>query len=230
MYDIVFLSYREPHAEAHWELLKGRFPRAKHVAGVSGIVAAHHAAATRSNTSYFWVVDADNVVDEDFDFTFKWGRRDHITDRVSVWRARNNANGLVYGYGGVKLLPRQAVLDVPTTVTDFTTSISEHFHVMDEAVSTTIINPSPFDAWKAGFRECVKLSSGIILRSSDKNEERLKTWMTTIKPQVQYGEFVMRGAADGAQYGREHAGDPEMLAKINDWEWLNDRFRETNGD
>ena len=100
MYDIVFLSYNESIAESNWEALKARFPRAMRCDGVSGIAAAHKAAARMANTQYFWVVDADNRIEDDFDFSLVYKKPNlPPEDTVSVWRCRNNANDLVYGYG-----------------------------------------------------------------------------------------------------------------------------------
>ena len=39
----------------------------------------------------------------------------------------NPINDLEYGYGGIKLFPRQATLDMDTSRPDMTTSISRHF-------------------------------------------------------------------------------------------------------
>ncbi len=226
MYDIVFLSYHETNAEMHWSLLKSQFPRAARVSNVTGLVAAHQEAARQVRTKYFWVVDADNIILKPEVFDFKWDRRDERDDRVAVWRARNNANHLEYGYGGVKLLPRKAVLRVLPDVTDFTTSISDHFHAMVELASETIITATPFEAWKAGFRECAKLSSHII-KGGDTFEaqERLACWKSTVLDVLNH-EFVLRGARSGDRYGVQNRHDAEALARINDWEWLHDRFNQ----
>lgn len=45
MYDIVFISYNEPTADANYAALKERFPIAKRVHGVKGIHQAHIKAA-----------------------------------------------------------------------------------------------------------------------------------------------------------------------------------------
>ena len=224
MYDIVFLSYHEPNADAHWKLLTDRFPRAFRVSDVDGIVAAHQAAAERCRTRYFWVVDADNIISSSFEFKHRIYPEDHKNNPVTVWRAVNNVNELTYGYGGIKLLPRRAVLKVSTGVTDFTTSISEHFCIMDEVASVTVINSSPFDAWKAGFRECVKLSSGAILRSdNEENLQRLEQWQTD-SIDVPNRDYVLMGAAAGAKYGADNVDNPAALRMINEWGWLHDRF------
>jgi len=225
MYDIVFLSYNEPHAQQNWELVRSRFPRrARHVAGVKGIPQAHRAAAERCKTSYFWVIDADNVVNIDFDFDYNWPRSDVIKDRVAVWKARNNVNGLEYGYGGVKLLPRNAVLAMPDSVIDFTTSISNFFHPMDDVVSTTVINASPFEAWKAGFRECAKLSSGIMRGDSIEISNRLSHWANTAF-NVPNANYCTKGALSGSRYGYDCRGNDLELSRINDWEWLHGKFK-----
>jgi hypothetical protein len=223
MYDIVFLSYHEVNADKHWDLLKQYSPRAMRVDGIDGIVAAHQAAARICTTRYFWVVDADNIVDADFYFDFSWKRRD-AHEQVTVWRARNNVNGLEYGYGGIKLLPRRAVLNVASSVTDFTTSISDSFHIMDQVASTTYINSSPFEAWKSGFRECAKLASSVIKNgNTDETATRLDAWMNDAAD-VRYADYVLSGAKKGATYGNIHKNDPPALARINNWDWLRDRF------
>ena len=227
MYDIIFLSYREGNAEINWTALVQRAPWARRVHGVTGIKQAHQTAASICNTRYFWVIDADNVIDDDFDFRFKWPRDDYVQDRVSVWRARNSVNGLVYGYGGIKLLPCQAVLDLKGPVVDFTTSISQYFHLQPDVVSTTVIDASGFDAFRSGFRECVKLTTNIIARSKIKeNTDRLNIWMREGE-----GEFAwacIRGASMGHEYAKACQGDQTALSKINDFDWLRERYEESS--
>jgi hypothetical protein len=223
MYDIIFLSYGEANADNNWENLKKRFPRAMRVDGIAGIISAHKTAASYCKTRYFWVVDADNIIQDDFNFNFRWDKHTDL-DSVAVWRAINNVNGLVYGYGGVKLLPRKAVGMVSEYATDFTTSIGDNFHVMDGVASTTVINSTPFEAWKAGFRECTKLASGIIKNSNyDDNLIRIETWMTEGESELN-GKYCIAGARSGIQFGNQYNNDPLELANINDWKWLSDRF------
>ena len=52
----------------------------------------------------YYHVEADNIVDENFNFTF----RQQVGQRYCpVWRAKNRVNDLVYGYSGIKLFPTQ---------------------------------------------------------------------------------------------------------------------------
>lgn len=226
MYDIVFLSYNEAKADENWEALKARFPRAMRSHGVKGIVAAHQAAAAMCSTRFFWVVDADNIINDDFDFSYQWPIDHPHKDSVAVWRAKNNVNGLVYGYGGVKLLPRRRVLQIDPDVVDFTTSIGNNFHVIHVLASTTVIDSTPFEAWKSGFRECAKLSASVIHRQKQQEtNERLETWCT--KAEGPYADLVIQGAKEGRKFGEINQGDTMAMAALNDFEWLEGKFEES---
>ena len=220
MYDIVFISYKEPNADANWKNLVQRFPWAKRVHGIKGIHNAHIAAAKKCYTNMFWVVDGDAEILESFDFTYTTKKTYH----VHVWRSRNPVNNLEYGYGGVKLLPRFATIEMDTSKPDMTTSISKHFTPMTDVSNITAFNTDPFNTWRSAFRECVKLSSKVIDRQ--KNEEtmlRLNTWKTVgiDKP---YGKFALLGAEQGEQYGIDNQNNLENLYKINDFDWLLEKF------
>ena len=106
--------------------LRLRFPMAKRVHGVKGIHQAHIAAAKKCFTKMFWIVDADAIVMDNFNFDYIVPN--HQLDHVHVWRAKNPVNDLVYGYGGVKLFPRQMTIDMDTSKADMTTSISSQVY------------------------------------------------------------------------------------------------------
>ena len=219
MYDIVFISYNEPEAENNWQNLKARFPRAKRVDGVKGIHQAHIAAAKKCFTKMFWVVDADATVLEEFNFTHKVD--DYDLETVHVWRSKNPVNDLVYGYGGVKLLPRKLTLEMDLTKTDMTTSISQYFKAMPEVSNITSFNVDPFNTWKSAFRECAKLASKTIDRQNEEEtNERLKTW-TTVGHDRPFGDYAMAGATAGMEFGLSRGSD---LRLINNYKWLKEQF------
>jgi len=219
MYDIVFISYNEPQADENWQALKARFPRAKRVDGVKGIHQAHIAAAKKCFTKMFWVVDADAKILEDFNFDHKVDEYDLET--VHVWRSQNPINDLVYGYGGVKLLPRKLTINMDVSKADMTTSISKFFKPMPEISNITAFNVDPFNTWKSAFRECAKLASKTIDRQNeDETNERLETW-TTVGHDRDFGEYAIRGARAGMQFGLSSSNDIKL---INDFEWLYERF------
>lgn len=226
-YDIVFISYDEPNYVENYQKLLKRFPNSKHVHGVKGIHQAHIEAASISHTNMIWVVDADALIVDDFYFNYVVSEWD--LDNVHVWRSLNPVNGLSYGYGGVKLIPRILTLNMDITRPDMSTSISNKFKAVDAISNITAFNTDPFNSWKSAFRECVKLSSKIIDRQdTSESDERLQVWMSKglDKP---FGNFCIEGAKDGYQWGNENRNNVTELFRINDFEWLKERFNKRYG-
>ena len=223
-YDIIFMSYDEPFADEHYEKLKKRFPRAKRSHGVKGIYQAHKAAARLATTEMFYVVDADAIIEDDFNFDYypeMWDR-----DAVHVWKSRNSANGLEYGYGGVKLFPRLAFELADDDGVDVTTTVASKFIIMDQISNVTKVDHDGFIAWKSAFRECCKLSASIIKNAeAQDNLQRLNTWLTTTGGS-EYASEIQRGAIAGAEFGKQHTDETEMLRLINDYDWIKRKFYE----
>lgn len=224
MFDIIFMSYEEPNADKNWEKLVSKYKWAQRVHGVKGLVNAHIECAKISRTSMYYHVEADNIVEEDFNFTYrpdKWNR-----DVVHVWRAKNPITGLAYGNNGIKLFPTHKVLALEgKNVTDFTTSVSDKFKAVQVVASTVDTEMDDFNVWKSAFRECVKLQSGIIDRQKQKEtSDRLETWCNV--GNGKFGQSSIEGARQGRQYAIDNADNPEALRLINDFKWLEDRYNE----
>jgi hypothetical protein len=220
MYDIIFISYQESNAEYRYSILKQRFPYAKRIHGVKGIHQAHIEAAKISLTDMFWVVDADAIIVEDFDFSYI--PKIEEQEWVHVWHSRNPVNDLTYGYGGVKLLPRQLTLDMDTTSSDMTTSISSNLKVIEEVSNITAFNIDSFSTWRSAFRECAKLASKTIDRQKkEETDERLKTWTTYASGD--YSGDALRGARDGMRFGLSSSSN---LNLINNFDWLQEKYNE----
>lgn len=223
-YDIVFISYNEPTADENFNNLKEKFPRAKRVHGVKGIHQAHIEAAKLVDTCMFWVVDGDAEIVDDFNFDHEVSS--YEKDIVHVWRSKNPINDLVYGYGGVKLLPTNLTLNMDTSKPDMTTSISSKFKAVKSISNITAFNTDPFNTWKSAFRECCKLSSKIIDRQKDEETlHRLNIWCTVGADQL-FGNVAIAGAKAGREYGSANKGNLEALKKINDFDWLKRKFDE----
>jgi len=221
VYDIVMISYNEENADENYEALKKKFPRAQRIHGVKGIHQAHVAAANLCTTEMFWIVDGDAVLESDFNF-------DYIakdTKAVHVWRSVNPVNGMQYGYGGLKLFPTQMTRDMDVNTPDMTTSISNRFVKMDVISNTTAFDTSPFNTWKSAFRECCKLSSKVINRQkNDETEERLHIWCN-VDLGHKYGSYALAGARAGKDYGEANKDNKDALRKINDFDWLMEKFQ-----
>jgi hypothetical protein len=216
MFDIVFISYNEPNADENWNELRSRFPNAKRLHGVTGIQHAHRNAAKMCLSEMFWVVDGDSKILEDFTFADPDGV---WIESVYVFKAQNPVNGLIYGNGGVKLLPRIRTLNLDPNTVDMTTSIAEHFTAVDNIASITMFNTDPFNTWRSAFRECVKLSSKIIDRQvNQETEDRLNVWCTV--SQGAFGNYAIKGALAGKEYGLNNRNNSENLRLINNFDWL----------
>jgi len=224
-YDVVFISYNELNADENYFKLLEKVPYAQRINGVKGIHQAHIEAAKIVSTEMFYVVDADALIMDEFEFNHQLSR--HEVDIVHVWRSQNPINSLVYGHGGVKLLPRKLTLDMDVTTTDMTTTISKKFKPIQEISNITAFNTDPFNTWKSAFRECVKLASKIIPgQKNDETNKRLEIWCTEFNQQEKYGEWAIKGAIAGRKYGLENADNIELLKKINDFDWLQEQFND----
>jgi hypothetical protein len=225
LYDIVFISYNEPNAEENYNRLKDQFPRVKRIHNVKGIHQAHIAAAKIAKTEMFWVVDGDAQIVNNFDFSYIVTRYER--DIVHVWESKNPINDLSYGYGGVKLLPKYLTENMDVNSVDMTTSISTRFKPITHISNITVFNTDPFNTWKSAFRECVKLSSRIIDGQDDQETvNRLSVWCSKGIDQL-YGEYAIKGAMAGREFGFKYVDNKVMLSKINDWQWLEDEFKNT---
>lgn len=217
-FDIAFISYHESFAEKHYTELVTRTMghTVFWIKDIKGIHQAHLEAARQVSTDMFWVVDADAILVDDFNFDIGHVPR----DMVQVWRSRNPVNNLEYGYGGIKLLPRKLTLEMDINSADMTTSISKRFRARDTVSNITAFNTDPFNSWKSAFRECCKLASRIIDRQNDKEtDERLTIWCEETTD-----EYALAGARAGREYGRINQTDIVALKKINDFEWLKEQF------
>lgn len=224
-YDIFFLSYDEESADANWATLSDQYSNTTRVHGVKGIFNAHLEAAKLSTTEFFWVVDADALVQESFKFDYRVPPWDF--DVVHIWNSRNAVNRLEYGYGGVKLIPKFILLmRADTSAVDVTTSIGSKIKLFEQVSNINNFATSPFAAWRAGFREAVKLSSSVISRqNTEESKTRLEVWCH-VNVNHPYGEYVKSGAKVGKMFGTKNQHDRDQLALINNYDWLKERFDE----
>ena len=222
MFDVFFISFGERLADKHWEIVRERAPHAKWIANVIGIRKAHFKAAQQSRTEYFWVVDADSELLPEFKFELDINRRDRAS---YFFHSLNPVNGLEYGHGGIKLLNKFAVLKAPEDYFDFTTSVTEKNIVVPTVATVNRFNESEFATWRTAFREAVKLSSKLIHNQDNiETEHRLHVWMT--QASGEYANYCISGAVAGNQFYLENSQSKEKLKSINDFSWLEEKFKE----
>lgn len=234
---IVFLSFDEPNADAHWELLKSVVPhkRISRVHGVVGFDAAHKAAASEfASSEYVITVDADNQVDTDF---FKIALPNNMNGRVSyTWGGRQFTNGLMYGNGGLKMwstehlanMKSHELADEERDAVDFCWDFNR-YKEMPGCFSTVYTNASAYQAFRVGFREGVKLSmeQGRLLAFNEwsttmhaANYQRLMTWMT-VGNDVKNGAWSIYGARLAVYLLQFEDFD---FVNIRDYAWFKDFF------
>ena len=161
--DCIFLTYDEPNKEHNWISIQNTVPWARRVDGVKGSDAAHKAAADASDTDRFILIDGDNIPDANF-LNTQLVLDDTNRDCVFRWRSRNNINGLMYGNGGISCWTKEFIYNMRTheasdgkAENDVEFCFYPNYWAMHDCYSTTYPDATPFQAWRAGFREGVKM-------------------------------------------------------------------------
>jgi len=210
--DTVYLTYDEPQREEFWVRIKNMSPWAKRVDGVKGSDAAHKAAAAASDTERFILIDGDNLPNADFFNLTLELPDDQWQSAVFRWRAKNHINGLMYGNGGVSSWTRTFVNNMRTheatdgrTETEVEFCFDPLYWPMHDCYSTTYPNGSDFHAWRAGFREGVKMCLNKGTKPSlnefkdrvhQRNLDHLTVWHN-IGRDVDHGIWAIAGARMG---------------------------------
>lgn len=239
--DIIFLSYDEPNAEKNYADLLTKAPWAKRVHGVKGSDAAHKACAALSDTEYFVTVDADNIVDpEFFKVEIDLDELKLSSENVFSWCGKIHVNGLMYGNGGLKLWTRKFVNNMRTHENSDPDDVKgkvefcfdTRYYQFNENYSESFTTGSAFQAWRAGFREGVKMSldQGAKVRDLKtvwwQNYDRLLVWCT-VGADVENGIWSILGAREGCYMTNLTAWD---YANVRDFEWLTNHWQQHHED
>jgi hypothetical protein len=215
--NIVFVSNGETHADHHYKLLKdstyNRNNLIHRVDGVNGRVAAYHAAAQKSTTSWFFAVFAKLSVANNFDWTWQPDRMQQ--PKHYIFHADNPVNGLVYGHQAMIAYNKKLVLENTGVGLDFT--LDQAHEVVPILSGTANYAESPWMAWRTAFREALKLRASL---PDVENEYRLKVWLKEDFGTVAHGHWSHKGAQDAVEYYEEVKGDPTELKKSYEWAWL----------
>lgn len=210
--DCIYLSYDEPNKEENWAKIRNMVPWSRRVDGVKGSDAAHKAAAELSESERFILIDGDNIPDAAFfNQTLNFPNQEY-ENAVFRWRARNNINGLMYGNGGLSSWTRSFVNAMQThensdgrTETEVEFCFDPLYWAMHDCYSTTYPNASAFQAWRAGFREGVKMCldrgrKPSLVEFTDRvhkrNLDHLTIWHN-VGADADYGEWAIAGARQG---------------------------------
>ena len=237
-YDIIYLSYDEPNAEQNYADLCKKVPWAKRVHGVEGSDAAHKACARLSETDRFITVDGDNRIKEEFlNQEIDFDEHADLSSSVISWAGKNVINGLIYGNGGLKCWPKEYVLKMKTH--ENADPNNQHAQVdfcwdtqyiqMEGTYCDVHNNHTPQQAWRAGFREGVKMALDRGLRVTKeefvklhwKNLHRLYIWLM-VGADVENGNWAILGSRAGLYMTMCTDWD---FVNVRDFEYLNDLWK-----
>ena len=243
--DCIYLSYDEPQKEEFWLKIKNMIPWARRVDGVKGSDAAHKAAAQASDTERFILIDGDNMPNMEFfnltlDFTDKDEDFQHAQYR---WRAVNAINGLRYGNGGMSSWTKEYVMNMrtheasdgnDTHTVDFCLDYSNSLYwSMYDCYSTTYPNYTPFQAFRAGFREGVKMClvggrkptvEEFRRNVPGRNLNNLTIWHN-VGLDVENGAWAILGAKLGTHMTMLTNWDPKEVQWFDNYNELWDRYK-----
>lgn len=226
--DCIYLSYDEPQKEEFWVQIQNMVPWARRVDGVKGSDAAHKAAAEESDTERFILIDGDNLPDFNFfDLKLDFTNKDPSYKNAQYrWRATNAINGLRYGNGGISSWTKTYVMNMRThensdggasTTVDFCLDSKDNLYwSMYDCYSTTYPNQSAFHAWRAGFREGVKMClvngskptvNEFKQKVSTRNLDHLTIWHN-VGMDVENGKWAIYGARLGTH-----------MTMLTDWDY-----------
>jgi hypothetical protein len=228
--DLVFLSYDEPTADSNFQALLSCAPRApKRVHGVKGFHAAYSAAAKISTTDRFITIDADSVVRNEL-FAVELDDQD-MPDLVFAFLSRNSVNGLTYGNGSVKCWPKDLLqlshthesADGGPGQVDFL--FAYPYWRMPIVGSENRFASTPYHAFRAGYREAVKLSlidgqkldclSETKKKMKHQRWSRLLVWLS-VGADVANGLWAILGARIGiADLWVRKTTRPEQIAEYD---------------
>jgi hypothetical protein len=236
-FDIIYLSYDEPNAEKNYADLCTKVPWAKRIHGVKGSDAAHKACANLSETDRFITVDGDNIIKQEF-LNVEVDIPENNGNLVLSWCGKNVINGLMYGNGGLKCWPKEYVLNMRThehadpenghAQVDF--CWDAEYLQLNQHFSDVYNNATPQQAWRAGFREGVKLALDRGIKVSKEsflnNHWRCLHWMyiwTMVGADVEHGMWAMLGARAGLY--KTMCTDWDYV-QVRDFEYLNTLWEE----
>jgi hypothetical protein len=101
---------------------------------------------------------------------------------------------------------------------DYCLTTAKHgFKIYDTIASTTHFNTSPFESWRSGFRESVKLTLQYEKTRNSEALDRLKVWCS-IGEDSNYGNYAILGARVGVLYAIDNIKEQDKLKVINDFD------------
>jgi len=210
-FDSIYLTYDEPSKNQRYLEVKKSLPRLMNIDGVKGFDRAHKACAKLAQTDYVTIIDGDNTLvskPKSVNVSSNLFHHKYVLSFSSI----NSINGLVYGNGGVKCWPKSTLLSMNShesakskkAATDFCYTVP--YYQIPMTPTQTNIHLTPYQAFRSGFREGIKMSligglppqhfSKLFHKYNRHNLYRLKVW-SEVGRDVKNGIWSIYGARLG---------------------------------
>ena len=197
-YSVVFLSYDEPNCEENYNHLLNLNPQTLRVHGVKGSDTAHKECAKLAQTDSVIIVDGDNFVKPEFFNTSLDLPINNLQTKVLSFSAYNTINGNSYGNGGIKVWPVSLLNSMRTHENGSGVDFDMTTYSELDIVASDIRFASDYQAFRAGFREGVKLLlennlPKALTQIDYRNFDRLWMW-SHVGADMPHGEHAIYGA------------------------------------
>lgn len=226
--DWFFMSYDEPNANSNWSDLVSKVPWAQRVHGVKGFDAVHRKCGELSNTEWLVTVDGDTRIDDRFldieQSIYTNGAKNFC------WGSENFVNGLVYGNGGIKLWHKPFISNMAFHELGSGMDFCWHrdYQQINKKYSNVYINGSKYQAFRAGYREGVKLTTlkgrwiepKSWIKLPEPNKRLLGIW-ASIGMDVEFGDMSILGTRTG-MYDSTMSSSGET--RIIDFDYIDSRL------
>lgn len=220
--DVFFMSFRESNCEENWLRVKEFHPNAIRLHGIAGIDNVHMLCNQLAKTEFFWTVDGDNYLTHPLAFDYSA----IFTDLV-MFKSYDPLHDNTTLLGGLKLWRTNKFINKDMSKGDFTLNATKDKQIIEESLSETRYNASPFDAWKTAFRHCVKCMTVIFKsRPGAKNlDHYISQWRKCGEIDKLNAEWAYKGYLDAVEYSAKFDNNLDELYKINDYDWLENFFK-----
>jgi len=222
-FDIFFLHNNEPQALANLSVLKehlghiGREPKV--VSGINGRDNALRHCAKNSTSEYFYVVPAKLEIDPEFKFNYTPSTLK--SNRHYIFGCYNRLISYMYGHQAVVLYFKEAVLNTPSGVLDFTLH-SPHEYVNERSGYTNFFKDSKVN-YRTTFREVVKLLYQKHTKPTVEGDFILEQWKSVDNI------FTKKACTDAETFCSRHNYSLDKLLETFDWEFVDRLFLESFG-
>lgn len=231
-----FITYDEPRKDMNWANVRKQHSSITRIDNIKGFDKAHKLCASLCSARRLVTIDGDNELLPSFHST---NIKDALYDSEYIlsWSSVNSVNGLTYGNGGVKCWPTRVLHQMNSHESSQHTKGAVDFcfdlqyYQFSEVLSISTINHTPYQAFRAGFREGVKMglvqgekytpdnpqNAKLLDSIASANLERLRIW-ATVGQDVKNGVWAIYGARLGFYYLYT---ENKPLELVRDYDWFN---------